>query len=288
MLDPSAIPDPAAPSETTPPGLTLYLKIDLGGGLPALTTVYLPDPATLGPLVDVILYFHGNKDTFTTTKQYLVDPRFRLREEMAPSSAASTPRKKGFIFVAPSLAASVGAAPWDKVGTGFNFLLQVMNGLQKHVPLSGAAAIGDIVLGAHSGGGLAVRALLKDTFFQQYVKEIWCFDCLYDYMMDPARFVLDNWKKVFGHERHRLWFYSTGHYPGKNGTEGGTLTQAEVVQKAKDGVAAKAGNPGKPGVPNIDIIVNEVWKPWGIKPRSHDNVPAACLAKLIETSTTLV
>jgi hypothetical protein len=287
MLDPDAIPDPAAPSETNPPGLTLYLKIDLGGGLPAMTGVYLPDKTALGPLVDVILYLHGNKDTFTTIKEYFVDPRFRLRQEMAPSSSANPPRKKGFVFVAPSLAASVGAAPWDKVGTGFNYLQQVMNGLEKYLPLS-TPAVGDIVLGAHSGGGMALKAIVKDPFFQKFVKEIWCFDCLYDYMMDPSKFVLDNWKKVFGHERHRIWFYSTGHVPGRAGGEGGTITQAKIMEKAATGVPANPGKPGTPGLPNIDVTITGPWKPHNITPSSHDNVPVSCLAKLIETSAILV
>jgi hypothetical protein len=215
-LNTSAVPD-CPKQDPTPKDVTLYLTIDLGlSGQEPLTAVYVPDRTKLGGTVDIILYLHGHKEAFQkagrsiSIEEHLKLTRgngtlyYPLREEIAKST------KKQFVFVAPTLGDhSEGGTLIDKnsgAGDPVDFLNQVINGIQKHLNLPILMQYGDLVLAAHSGGGVAMRQLANHAAIKSSVKEAWCFDCLYSGSTDS-----DFWSK-WATPDHRLFVHSTGDF----------------------------------------------------------------------------
>ena len=190
---------------------TINLKIDLGvAGQTAMTSVFAPDPKQLGAQLDVLIWFAGHKsaewakknygvtgfDTYTS-QQYLSLPPFKLREEILNNT-----KKRKFVLVVPTtgVKSQPGSLVKDKASFS-DFLQKVLEGVQTHMKATTVAAIGNVFLGAHSGGGKAMNTVAG--FIEPQIQEIWCFDCTYE--------AVDNfidWAKK--NPVDKLWVYSLG------------------------------------------------------------------------------
>ncbi|MGR9108004.1 MAG: D-alanyl-D-alanine carboxypeptidase family protein, partial [Gammaproteobacteria bacterium] len=166
-------------------GETLYLQIDLGLGKNlACTGVYIPKSFKPDQEFTVVVYLHGHKGGYPGNSVLINGywdsarfPFFALREEIAAS-------RRNVILVAPSL------GPKSQAGNliqprGFDrFMTRVLNGVNHHysVPRSGRpiAAIQNIILAAHSGGGAPMLRIVsgKDQLAAK-IKQCWCFDSMY-------------------------------------------------------------------------------------------------------------
>ena len=168
--------------------------------------------------MDVLLWFHGDKNVWSNTRkghlylwgksvqEYLKVDECKLREFILQSSA------RNFLLVVPTLNDHTGSQPkhtaggllWDQAQAEA-FLQQVLNGVKKHMGIN-VSGIGNIVLAAHSGGGHILTHMAQyfaGTFNK--VNEIWCFDCTY-WGGDP--FI--SWAKKGHSNNPRLFVYSTG------------------------------------------------------------------------------
>jgi hypothetical protein len=276
--------------ENTPADVTLYLEVDLKiKGQDTLTAVYVPDRKKLRQDIDVLLYLTGHKYAFRkrsgsiNIEEHLKLTRpnggpkggltyYPLREKIATAS------KKQFVFVAPTLGDhSEGGDLFNKVsgaGDPLGFLQEVLNGLQAHLPLSQPPTLGNIVLAAHSGGGVGLRMLTKHSAIANKVKEAWCFDCLYNDQTD-IKFWSD-WAKDPG---HKLFVHSTGQFtvridpkkpatPDNLKTEDGTFTESNTIKKNTAGLS------------NVDVEIKT-------RTLDHNSSPEAWIADLVDQSSTL-
>jgi hypothetical protein len=264
-----------------PKEFTLYLNISVAKGVTPMTAVYVPDFSQLtGSSINVLLYLRGNKDgaknsnadgKFMTIQGYLqdkvtanaADKRFLLREEIQGG------KNKKFLFVAPTLPGN--AENPNSLMTGAadvqDYLKQVMAGLAAYGPLATTPAADNIVVAAHSGGGLTM--LKMATFAGLNVNEIWGFDCLYyDWSPLPA------WK--LRKPDARLWNYALG---------GSTLVQSRALKTVTDAAMAK----GK--YQKVEITLGGAPKlPFagaGKTPPFHGKVPLTFLKDLIDSSSIL-
>lgn len=245
------------PPTATSPGHTLFLKIDLKvdpmGGKPVepMTAVFAPDPKKLTGDVDVLLWFHGDKDVWSKNRKghlylwgksvqdYLKVDECKLREFILQSS------KRQFLLVVPTLNDHTGKGPkhtaggllWQQ-GEAEAFLQQVLNGVKKHMGIN-VTGPGNIVLTAHSGGG-HIMGRMAQHFTGPFnkVNEVWCFDCTY-WGGDP--FI--TWAKK-GRSNPRLWAYSTG---GKgNGSTGDSANDILTFSQTKTAATT-----------NIEVLIDD-------------------------------
>lgn len=188
-------------TENIPPLTTLYAAIDLGIGPVKVkvkrddeeveltvktkkeTGIFIPENFKGNAFIDIIIYLHGIKSSRDASINYYwnkkSNPHFILREEL---NAAG----KNAILVAPNL----GPRSQSQTGTlttktGFeDFLESVLTVLQTNGPYreTEKPVIRNIILAAHSGGGVPLRniASLKGTGgYANKIRECWCFDGLY-------------------------------------------------------------------------------------------------------------
>jgi hypothetical protein len=225
-IDPLHVPDLAG-QESLPADQTLYLTIDLGIAKQVpKTAVYIPDRRTVGEYVNVILYMHGHKAVVgkgTDIEGLLKATRsgsklwYPLRERMAQAS------NKNYVFVAPTLGDySEGGCLIDKntgAGQPGAYLQQVMQGLKKHLSMKTLPKVSNLILAAHSGGGVAMRHLAKHADIRGQVREAWCFDCLYSGWADsnfwstwPSQKTVlpDIIMWAIGQPHHKLFIHTTG------------------------------------------------------------------------------
>ena len=289
-LNTSTVPE-LTKSDTTPLDTTLYLKIDLKlSNQEPMTAVYVPDRTKLGGTVDIILYLHGHKEAFKKAgrsiniEEHLKLTRgngtlyYPLREEIANST------KKQFVFVVPTLGDnSEGGALIDKTsgaGDPVDFLNQVTNGIQQHLCPKILMQYGDIILAAHSGGGVATRQLAKHPKISSSVKEAWCFDCLYNGAEDS-----DFWTK-WATPDHQLFVHSTGDFdmvvdPAKR--KDGDVLKADgklyrhVMGTLRESEAIKNGTASRSNV-QVEIKSGTL---------DHNSSPGTWLKKLIDKSPTI-
>jgi hypothetical protein len=210
---------------------TAYLHIDLkvnaNGGKPVapMTAVFAPDPTQLSGNVDVILWFHGDKNYWNkkgtdshgfrgeTIQYYLTKlPLCRLREFILQSS------KRKCVLVAPTLNDRTGISRdhglpgglrWEQADAEA-YLQQVVNAVKKHMGAS-VSGVGNVVIAGHSGGG-HLQGQMAQFFSGTFDKanEVWCFDSTY---WGSKPFI--TWVNK-GHAHARLWVYSTGGTTGSN------------------------------------------------------------------------
>jgi hypothetical protein len=289
-LNSSAVPD-LIDQDSTPKDVTLYLKIDLGlSGQEPMTAVYVPDRSKLGGTVNIILYLHGHKEAFQkggksiSIQEHLKLQRgngalyYPLREEIAKST------KKEFVFVAPTLGDhSEGGGLIDKnsgAGDPVDFLNQVINGIQNHLSLPILMQYGDLVLAAHSGGGVAMRQLANHSGIKSSVKEAWCFDCLYSGNTDS-----DFWSK-WATPDHRLFVHSTGDFdmivdPAKrvptDALKDDGKYHRHVMGTLRESEAIKSASASRSNV-QVEIRSRTV---------DHNSSPGTWLKDLIDRSPTL-
>src|SRR5262249_18185146 len=132
-----------------------------------MTAVFAPDPAKITGEVNVLLWFHGDKNYWNASGkdsrnfhgksiQYYLNslPLCKLREFILQTS------QKKFLLVAPTLNDRTGisdadhnpgALKWTQADAEA-YLKQALNGANKHLGTK-ATKVGNIVLAAHSGGG---------------------------------------------------------------------------------------------------------------------------------------
>lgn len=159
-----------------------------------------------------------------------------------------------------------------------------MNGLAAYGHWASPPPVGNIILAAHSGGGKAMRAVADFAYFQTKVREVWCFDCLYN--TGDGDFWI-NWKKAPGHNLDRLWVYSTGKIKMPQDStkpvgpdnplveKDGTFTNLATVQQK---AAAQR-------LANVEVAIGRPYR--NVVARNHDLVPATFLTMLIDTAACL-
>ena len=183
--------------DSSVPGHTCYVKIDLGkGNYPlSMTGIYVPAAFDPKQPVDAILYLHGMTGTFPGACAQMIDywrafdlPRYdlRIREDINASG-------RNVILVAPSL----GDNPYKyrndlssrKKGLD-DYLEKVLAAVNAYIVKkrfnSGTINIRNVVLAAHSAGGFQMlkMATLDNPIYGSKISECWGFDCLYGKVTD--------------------------------------------------------------------------------------------------------
>lgn len=179
--------------ETPPAAVTHFLPIKLNELLKRnKVAAHVPPAARVAPTLDVIVYFHGHmlagcgtpsQDFAAGGMDFYLRSKFfkRMRPELDASGRAA-------ILIAPAMHPFVGAKNTgaDRHGNlddkgKFDFLVtQVFRQLETLGAISNGARIGNIVLAAHSGGGVAMRAiLLANNRLRKNIRACWGFECLY-------------------------------------------------------------------------------------------------------------
>ncbi len=175
--------------ESTPPGTTLYVEIDLGivdkfgTTAPPVTGIFIPDGFAPGAAVDVILYLHGFKAEAIKRQaidQYWNSQRFpygAFREGVNASA-------RNVVLVAPTLGSHSEAGSLLRPGGLDAYFEQVLAALRAYGPQSRTGApstLGNLILACHSGGGWPMRQLAggQDRVLAR-IRECWGFDCTYN------------------------------------------------------------------------------------------------------------
>jgi hypothetical protein len=180
-LPPVAVPS-VIKTESTPPGTTLYARIDLGivdkFGTRAepMTGIFVPNGFVSGRSTDIVLWLHGHKGDHNrrlTIDQYWNATRVpygAFREGVNDSG-------RNIVLVAPTLGARSEAGSLIKAGGLDKILAQVLGVLGQGVP----PALGNLILACHSGGGLPMRRIAggNDKALTN-LRECWGFDCTYN------------------------------------------------------------------------------------------------------------
>ena len=167
-------------AEYDPKATTLYFEINVGAGSPSPgeTGIYIPQGFTAPDGVDLILYLHGHGTQGTIYQHWnaTYPYQFYFRHYLLRE-------KKNAILVAPSLGQTSEAPNLESKGGGDKHLDEVMEGLNAKGPLAGTSPkVGNIIVAAHSGGGIRMLNLVT-TGFQAYagnVRECWGYDCTYN------------------------------------------------------------------------------------------------------------
>jgi hypothetical protein len=199
-------------------GLTFYVKIGLGKGLPAATGIYIPSTFRPNTDVTIVVYLHGHKSSYPGSKalikEYWNGARFRffaLREEVAASG-------KNIILVAPSLGATSEAGSLVQKGGFDAYMDQVVAAVNAYYlqprrsePLPGVPSI---ILAAHSGGGAPMyRIAAGADRCANNVKECWGFDSMYGAV--AAGWVA--WAKAHPQRKLYAYFGPANSYTNKQG-----------------------------------------------------------------------
>jgi hypothetical protein len=175
--------------ESTPPGTTLYVSIDLGivdqftiTAAP-MTGIFIPEGYEAGSAVDVILYLHGHKGEQLRRQaidQYWNSQRFPYGALREGTNAS----RRNVILVAPTLGSRSEAGRLLKPGGLDAYLNQVLAAWRAYSPHSRGSttpALSNLILACHSGGGKPMRQLAggQDRALPR-VRECWGFDSTYN------------------------------------------------------------------------------------------------------------
>lgn len=179
-----------------PADVTWYFPLPLDATNP--TGVFFPQGFSYGREVDVILYFHGNKDgAFSTINQYWHGDynKITLREDLNAS-------QKNAVLIAPTMGYYPGRGLkgnsdlgiFREAGGATCFLDHVMKWIGKYEPRYADNGIvphvGQIVLAGHSGGGSPMHLQMESL--KSKLCEIWCFDVVYWGVEDWVKFAKQN------------------------------------------------------------------------------------------------
>ena len=189
------------PFQSVGPGAaTWYFPTALPATSPA--GVFIPQGFGYPEQVDVILYFHGNKDgSFHTINQYWHGDyhKIALREDLVASrrDALLVAPTMGF-FPGHGLRGNSDLGIFAQPGGGDCFLDHVMAHLNKyddHYASKGVTPKArNVVLAGHSGGGNAIHLQLEPM--KARVCEAWCFDIVYGDVNDWVDFAVRNPSKI--------------------------------------------------------------------------------------------
>ncbi|OWK37565.1 hypothetical protein [Fimbriiglobus ruber] len=213
--------------DTTPPRLSLYLPVPLGvpGVESQSTGVFVPADYRAGDTVDLVLFLRGydikRPKAATSVDEYWNSPRhpvlksFLFREEVNASG-------RNVILVVPALGpfAEVGKLK-DDGGVQW-FLDQILDGLWRSGPHAGRAkrpTVRNLILAAHSGGGVPLRRLAQvlgdDDIYKDKLKACWGFDSIYGVKDKDAEFWSD-WAKGHPGTKVAMYYLFTEKDVGKN------------------------------------------------------------------------
>jgi hypothetical protein len=172
---------------------TLYLPIKLNDTILPKVGVFIPEHFQQTAALNLIVYFHGNIESFCKTEPapfktkgieyYLDTPLFRcLREELSASKANA-------ILIAPTLSVKFGSVTpsWSpRYGNlnedgKFDYLInETLTRLKGSEVLPPDAQASRIILSAHSAGGVAMMKILAaSNVLKANIAECWGFECLY-------------------------------------------------------------------------------------------------------------
>jgi hypothetical protein len=146
-------------SESTPPGTTIYVKLDLQiKETPPEVGIFIPDGFELGSHIDLLLYMRGFKiaDEVVSVESYFKQSYGKLREGVNSSG-------RNVILVAPALGPTSQAGTLVKPGGLDSFLRQALAAVLKHGGLATPPkllTLGHLIIACHSGGGAPVRKRL--------------------------------------------------------------------------------------------------------------------------------
>src|SRR5882724_12086295 len=128
-----------ASKDSTPPGVTNYISIALGASSADETGLFATENFQKREKTDVVVFLHGQGQS--AVPSYWTKEPFKLREE-------ANRTKKTFVLAVPYLGNPV--KPGSLATDPDSFLDEVLKGVG--VP-NAAAALGNLILAAHSGGG---------------------------------------------------------------------------------------------------------------------------------------
>lgn len=171
-----------------PPGLTLYVRIPLGGEGTAepVTGIFLPEKHELKTKIDIILYLHGHKEPCKGKPNWVIDSYWR--SAFFPLREGINETQRNIILVVPTLGTKSESGDLAKPGGLDRYLEKVAAALIEYGPYKTAAfrpEIGNIILACHSGGGKPMLEIA--TYANRYsanIRECWGFDCLYSGCID--------------------------------------------------------------------------------------------------------
>jgi hypothetical protein len=220
-------PDEPVRRDTTPPSLSLYLPIPLAvpGVERQSTGVFVPKDYKMGETVDVVLFLRGydinRPKAATSVDEYWNSPRhptlksFLFREEVNRSG-------KNVIFVVPALGPYAEMGTLKEAGGVQKFFDQVLDGLWKngpHAELKKRPTVRNVILAAHSGGGVPLRRLAEelggDATYKDKVKECWGFDSIYGVKDKDAEF-WSEWAAKHADSKITMFYLFTEKEVGKN------------------------------------------------------------------------
>ena len=220
LVDPKLLVDPKQPVEqkTGSTAKTAFVNIDLEiGAAPsgqkpavAMTAVFALDPSALGTGVDVLLWFHGwKRDSLDgvalagiSVLEFLNHPKFALRDFIV----SSTKGKKKFLLIVPTLGDRSQYGVLNQEDQLAAFVQQGINAAKAHLGAN-VAKVGNIVIGAHSGGGSLMSQVINfngKEFFQNKIRDVWCIDSTYQNGNNFTK-----WAFITP-EKKRLFVFSTG------------------------------------------------------------------------------
>jgi hypothetical protein len=231
LLETEAPPLLKNPASSDPPGQTLYVEIKLGRDrrcvnwieenkrkkcveyktfvVRPMTGIFIPENYSLQPSVDLILYLHGHKTAIPGSDALIAEywdgqkhPVFALREEINAS-------RRNVILVAPTLALKSEAGDLVRRNGLDNYLEKVLEALRTYGPYQGQSpTIGNLILAAHSGGGVYMRLLATSgNRAASNIRECWGFDSLYSSAdVEPWRL----WAKNDPQTRRLYSYYRRG------------------------------------------------------------------------------
>jgi hypothetical protein len=231
LLEAEAPPLLKNPAKSDPPGQTLYVEIKLGKDsrcakwveenkkkkcvqyttfmIRPMTGIFIPENYSPQKAVDLVLYLHGNKTQIPGSDALIAEywdgqkyPVFALREEINAS-------RKNVILVAPTLALKSEAGDLVRRNGLDNYLNKVLEALTTYGPYKGQPlTIGNLILAAHSGGGIYMRKLATSgNQAAGKIRECWGFDSLYNSSdVGPWRL----WAKEYPKTRFLYSYYRHG------------------------------------------------------------------------------
>jgi hypothetical protein len=189
--------------DTRPPGLSLIEPIPLGipGVAAQATGVFAPEKYHAGDAIDLVLFLRGydiNRPKLATqVEEYWNSPEhpilksFQFRQEVNKSG-------KNVVLVIPTLGPRSESGKLTEPGGVQSFLDRVVDALVKEGPHAGRKtkpAVRDLILAAHSGGGVPLRKLAKllgdDPAYKDHLKACWGFDSIYGVKDKDAEFWAD-------------------------------------------------------------------------------------------------
>lgn len=219
------------PAKSDPPGQTLYVEIKLGKDsrcakwveenkkkkcvqyttfvIRPMTGIFIPENYFPQKEIDLILYLHGHKTGIPGSDALIAEywdgqkyPVFALREEINAS-------RKNVILVAPTLALKSEAGDLVRRSGLDSYLTEVLEALAIYGPYKGhSPTIGNLILAAHSGGGIHMRKLATSgNQAAAKIRECWGFDSLYNSSdVEPWRL----WAKAYPATRFLYSYYRHG------------------------------------------------------------------------------